>query len=47
MHPPGQLGPFDDERVQCTDSRGRWSWIAYRAIPAVEFTDPPLIPPAK
>jgi hypothetical protein len=30
---PGQLGRFDDEKVQFTDARGRWRWIriAYRA----------------
>ena len=27
---PGQLGLFDDEKVQFTDRRGRWMWIAYR-----------------
>jgi hypothetical protein len=36
---PGRLGPFDDERVQFTDARGRWMWIAYRAIAAVEFKE--------
>jgi hypothetical protein len=44
---PGQLGRFDDQKVQFTDTRGRWSWIAYRAIAAVEFKDQPLIPPEK
>ena len=47
VNDPGQLERFDDERVQYTDSRGRWMWIAYRAIAAVEFKDPPLIPSAK
>jgi hypothetical protein len=36
---PGQLGRFDDQKVQYTDARGRWSWIAYRSIGAVEFKD--------
>jgi hypothetical protein len=43
----GQLGRFDDEKVQYTDARGRWMWIAYRAIAAVEFKDKPLIPPER
>jgi hypothetical protein len=28
---PGQPGRFDDQKVQFTDSRGRWRWIAYGA----------------
>ena len=40
-------GPFDDEKVQFTDARGRWMWIAYRAIAAIELKDQPLMPPAK
>jgi hypothetical protein len=43
---PGQLGRFDDQKVQYTDARGRWMWIAYRAIVAVEFRDQPPLPPA-
>jgi hypothetical protein len=39
--------PATGSKVQYTDPRGRWVWIAYGAIAAVEFTDPPLIPPAK
>jgi hypothetical protein len=31
VNEPGQLGRFDDEKVQYTDARGRWRWIAYRA----------------
>jgi hypothetical protein len=44
---PGQLGRFDDQKVQYTDARGRWSWIAYRGIAAMELKDQPLIPPDK
>jgi len=33
--------------VQYTDARGRWMWIAYRAIAAVDFKDKPLIPPER
>ena len=44
---PGQLGRFDDEKVQYTDARGRWRWIAYCGIVAVEFKDKPLIPPER
>jgi hypothetical protein len=47
VHAPDQLGRFDDGRVQFTDARGRWSWIAYRAIAAIELRDKPLIPPPK
>jgi hypothetical protein len=47
VNEPGQLGRFDDEKVQFTDLRGRWTWIAYRGIAAVEFKDQPLIPPEK
>jgi hypothetical protein len=43
----GQLGRFDAERVQFTDSRGRWMWIAYREIISLEFKDQPLIPPER
>jgi hypothetical protein len=42
VNEPGQLGRFDDEKVQYTDARGRWMWIAYRAIAAIEFKDQPL-----
>jgi hypothetical protein len=45
VNEPGQLGRFDNEKVQFTDARGRWRWIAYRAIAAVEFKHQPLIPP--
>jgi hypothetical protein len=31
VNEPGQLGRFDDQKVQSTDLRGRWMWIAYRA----------------
>jgi hypothetical protein len=41
VNEPGQLGRFDDEKAQFTDTRGRWMWIAYRAIAAVKFKDPP------
>jgi hypothetical protein len=44
---PGQLRPYDDERGQFTDSRGRWMWIAYREIAALEFKEQPLIPLAE
>ena len=40
----GQLGRFDDQKVQYTDARGRWMWIAYRAIETLEFKDQPLSP---
>ena len=43
VNEPGQLGAFDDERVQFTDARGRWQWIAYREIAALEFIERPLI----
>ena len=41
---PGPLGRFDDEKVQFTDARGRWMWIAYRAIATIELKDKPLSP---
>ena len=44
---PDQLGRFDDQKVQYTDARGRWRWIAYRAIAGLEFKDKPLIPPER
>ena len=47
VNEPGQLGRFDGKKVQYTAPRGRWMWIAYRAITAVEFKDQPLIPPER
>jgi hypothetical protein len=47
VNEPSQLGRFDEEKVQFTDARGRWMWIAYRSIAALEFKDQPLIPPEK
>ena len=41
---PGQLGRFDDQKVQYADALGRWMWIAYRAIETLEFKDQPLSP---
>jgi hypothetical protein len=43
---PGQLGPFVAEAVQFTDARGSARWIPYNQIAALEFTEPPLLPPA-
>ena len=37
VNEPGQLGRFDDQKVQYTDARGRWMWIAHRTIAAVEL----------
>ena len=42
---PASFGRFDDQKVRYTDARGRWMWIAYDAIAALEFKDKPLIPP--
>jgi hypothetical protein len=47
INEPGQLGPFDDQKVQYIDARGRWMWIGYNAIAAIEFKDKPLIPLAR
>jgi hypothetical protein len=42
---PDQLGQFSDQAVQYTDVQGRWQWIPYGAIVAVEFKDQPPLPP--
>jgi len=44
---PGQLGPFDGERVQFTDTQGRWMWIAYRGIAATELKTSRSLPPER
>ena len=44
---PGRLGPFDDERVQFTDARGRWMWIAYRALRPSSLKKSRSLPPER
>ena len=44
---PGQLGRFDDEKVQYTDSRGRWMWIAYRALRPWSLKTSRSLPPER
>jgi hypothetical protein len=44
VNEPGQLGRFDDEKVQFRGARGRWRWIAYRAHRPPELKDKPLSP---